>query len=38
VAEPDADGFEEFAGQVLPGLLRFGHVLTGSPKEAEDLV
>jgi RNA polymerase sigma-70 factor (sigma-E family) len=38
VAESDADGFEEFSGQVLPGLLRFGHVLTGSPQEAEDLV
>jgi RNA polymerase sigma-70 factor (sigma-E family) len=38
VAEPEAGGFEDFAVQALPGLLRFGHVLTGSPQEAEDLV
>jgi RNA polymerase sigma-70 factor (sigma-E family) len=30
--------FEEFATGALPALLRFGHVLTGSPDEAEDLV
>ena len=30
--------FEEFAASALPALLRFGHVLTGSPEEAEDLV
>ena len=30
--------FEEFAAGALPALLRFGHVLTGSPEEAEDLV
>jgi RNA polymerase sigma-70 factor (sigma-E family) len=38
---PDADlggeGFSEFVAGALPGLLRFGHVLTGSPEEAEDL-
>jgi RNA polymerase sigma-70 factor (sigma-E family) len=33
----DAD-FAEFVDRSLPGLLRFGHVLTGSPQEAEDLV
>ena len=33
-----ADGFGKFAAEALPGLLRFGHVLTGSPHEAEDLV
>lgn len=38
MAEPDAGDFEEFAVQALPALLRFGHVLTGSPHEAEDLV
>ncbi len=38
--EPDAGSwsFEEFAAGALPGLLRFGHVLAGSPQEAEDLV
>ena len=36
--EPDPGGFEDFAVQALPALLRFGHVLTGSPQEAEDLV
>ncbi len=39
---PETDlGGEDFAGFVagaLPALLRFGHVLTGSPQEAEDLV
>ena len=40
MAEPDAGrkSFEEFAAGALPALLRFGHVLTGSPAEAEDLV
>ena len=38
MAEPDAGDFEEFAEQALPALLRFGHVLTGSPQEAEDLI
>lgn len=38
--EPDAGSrsFEEFTAGALPALLRFGHVLTGSPHEAEDLV
>ena len=38
--EPDAgrESFEKFAVGALPALLRFGHVLTGSPQEAEDLV
>jgi RNA polymerase sigma-70 factor (sigma-E family) len=30
--------FEEFASAALPGLLRFGHVLTGDPLRAEELV
>lgn len=30
--------FEEFAAAALPGLLRFGHVLTGDPLRAEELV
>lgn len=38
---PEADlgggGFSEFVAGALPGLLRFGYVLTGSPEEAEDL-
>lgn len=40
VPEPDpADrDFGEFIAGALPALLRFGHVLTGSPQEAEDLV
>jgi RNA polymerase sigma-70 factor (sigma-E family) len=40
VPELDDGGsaFEQFAVEALPGLLRFGHVLTGSPHEAEDLV
>ena len=38
--EPDTGSrsFEEFTAGALPALLRFGHVLTGSPQEAEDLV
>jgi RNA polymerase sigma-70 factor (sigma-E family) len=32
------DEFAEFVAGALPGLLRFGHVLTGHPQEAEDLV
>jgi len=32
------DSFGEFVAEALPGLLRFGHVLTGDPLEAEDLV
>jgi RNA polymerase sigma-70 factor (sigma-E family) len=40
VPGPDLGGsnFEEFAVSALPALLRFGHALTGSPEEAEDLV
>lgn len=34
---PDTD-FEEFAAAALPALLRFGHVLTGDPLRAEELV
>jgi len=30
--------FEDFAATALPGLLRFGHVLTGDPHKAEELV
>ena len=30
--------FTEFVGATLPRLLRFGHVLTGDPAAAEDLV
>ncbi|HEY3958175.1 MAG TPA: SigE family RNA polymerase sigma factor [Streptosporangiaceae bacterium] len=30
-------GFSEFVAGALPGLLRFGHALTGSPEDAEDL-
>jgi hypothetical protein len=41
-AVPDTDrgrdSFSEFVAGALPGLLRFGHVLTGSPQEAEELV
>jgi RNA polymerase sigma-70 factor (sigma-E family) len=38
--EPDLGSrdFGEFVSGILPALLRFGHVLTGSPQEAEDLV
>lgn len=32
------DSFADFVAGSLPALLRFGHVLTGSPQEAEDLV
>ncbi len=32
------EAFAEFVAGSLPALLRFGHVLTGSPQEAEDLV
>lgn len=35
---PCGESFGEFVTGALPGLLRFGHVLTGSPHEAEDLV
>lgn len=30
--------FEDFAVAAMPGLLRFGHVLTGDPHQAEELV
>lgn len=30
--------FEQFASTALPGLLRFGHGLTGDPRLAEELV
>jgi RNA polymerase sigma-70 factor (sigma-E family) len=36
--DADGDSFAEFAAGSLPALLRFGHVLTASPQEAEDLV
>jgi RNA polymerase sigma-70 factor (sigma-E family) len=36
--EPDRDSFGDFVTASLPALLRFGHVLTGRPDEAEDLV
>lgn len=36
-ADLGGDGFSEFVAGALPGLLRFGHVLTGNPEEAEDL-
>lgn len=32
------DEFAEFVAGALPGLLRFGHVLTGDAADAEDLV
>lgn len=32
------DSFADFTMVSLPALLRFGHVLTGNPQEAEDLV
>lgn len=35
---PGTEEFGDFVTEALPGLLRFGHVLTGSPHEAEDLV
>ena len=39
MSEPEpGQTFGEFATAALPALLRFGHVLTGNPQEAEDLV
>lgn len=32
------DGFAPFVREALPGLLRFGHVLTGDPHAADELV
>lgn len=37
-AEHGGDSFGDFVTAALPALLRFGHVLTGHPQEAEDLV
>jgi RNA polymerase sigma-70 factor (sigma-E family) len=36
--ESHGQSFGEFVTEALPALLRFGHVLTGNPDEAEDLV
>jgi RNA polymerase sigma-70 factor (sigma-E family) len=35
---PGPGSFGEFVAEALPGLLRFGYVLTGDPAKAEDLV
>ncbi len=32
------DDFAEFVGAAMPGLLRYGHALTGNPHDAADLV
>ena len=32
------EDFAEFVRQALPGLLRYGHMLTGNPHDAADLV
>lgn len=32
------DDFAEFAASSMPGLLRYGHALTGNPHDAADLV
>ena len=37
-ADQARDSFGDFVAAALPGLLRFGHVLTGDPRKAEDLV
>ena len=34
----DDESFERFMAAALPGLLRFGHILTGDPHRAEELV
>jgi RNA polymerase sigma-70 factor (sigma-E family) len=34
----DDESFESFMAAALPALLRFGHVLTGDPHRAEELV
>jgi RNA polymerase sigma-70 factor (sigma-E family) len=34
----DDESFEQFMAAALPGLLRFGHVLTGDRHRAEELV
>ena len=36
--EQGVDGFDEFVREALPGLLRYGHLLTGNPHDAADLV
>ncbi len=33
-----SDDFGEFVREALPGLLRYGHALTGNPHDAADLV
>lgn len=35
---PGLGSFADFVAEALPGLLRFGYLLTGNPQEAEDLV
>jgi RNA polymerase sigma-70 factor (sigma-E family) len=35
---PAGEDFETFAATAMPALLRFGHVLTGDPLRAEELV
>lgn len=32
------DDFADFVGAAMPGLLRYGHALTGNPHDAADLV
>ncbi|NIJ14521.1 RNA polymerase sigma-70 factor (sigma-E family) [Saccharomonospora amisosensis] len=38
VVPGDLADFEEFVQATLPGLLRYGHALTGNPHDAADLV
>lgn len=38
VGDPMSEDFGEFVKAVLPGLLRYGHALTGNPHDAADLV
>jgi RNA polymerase sigma-70 factor (sigma-E family) len=37
-SDQSSESFGEFVAAALPGLLRFGHVLTGDSRTAEDLV
>jgi RNA polymerase sigma-70 factor (sigma-E family) len=37
-SDQSTESFGEFVAAALPSLLRFGHVLTGDPRAAEDLV
>ncbi len=37
-ATPDLADFSEFVAAAMPGLLRYGHALTGNPHDAADLV